>query len=640
MYQASLIPLIRACSTQVQHGEPHGDGRQPEGSGCPERASTSGTSHRGSYQLGLDPPAGEVQGRLEGAGRSRLGEEPRRLLECSEMAEAELEGHWAKRGGLGKAEDPGGGEGAGRLGQADAGSAADDDANDAPARSRTLPPSRGHLLRDVQRCGGPRMPASPASHGGELVGTVCAEEGHLLPEGDHDVVLAQAAARGAGEDPDGRHPDGEVSSPLLDGGRGQRPLTVLDLLGVEQRREKGAGVQAAAPQAPGSAHHPRQDGLGHSSAGSADQLSQHQGHGHRQGQRGDPVHDQHRPAPSLDRGRAPGPAKTVWMLLHEANRKPSPPGSGTTPTAGEADGGGIHGDGFLRLGTAADAVGGPGRPPANAVSRSIRLNGSEEPRLPVAQLRNPDNICYANAALQVFYWLGVLTGQPAACYGRVQAGTPVLTATGSQYLPACMHLQVIFRGWPALHRQQDVVEFMQHILDVTQPHIFEGSWEARLTNPHTVSETGYLQCLLMLHFPGTSLQSMINAWHEQYSAHALVVHSGVIMLQLCRYAGTSKVRQSLHIAAGESIQLPVFSEPQQTAVRWESFKVVWVLFHKGARVTEGHYQSALCCPSHTGWRYKICNDARTPYDPTSRDIQSIDRDAYLVGLLSAGSLHE
>ena len=100
------------------------------------------------------------------------------------------------------------------------------------------------------------------------------------------------------------------------------------------------------------------------------------------------------------------------------------------------------------------------------------------------------------------------------------------------------------------------------------------------------------------------------------------------------------MRQSLHITAGESIQLPVFSEPQQAAVRWESFRVVWVLFHKGARVTEGHYQAALCCPSNAGWQYKICNDARAPYDPTSRDIQSIDRDAYLVGLLSAGSLHE
>ena len=210
----------------------------------------------------------------------------------------------------------------------------------------------------------------------------------------------------------------------------------------KQRREKGAGVQAAAPQAPGSAHHPRQDGLGHSSAGSADQLSQYQGHGHRQGQRGDPVHDQHRPAPSLDRGRAPGPAKTIWMLLHEANRKPSPPGSGTTPTAGEADGGGIHGDGLLRLGTAANAVGGPGRPPANAVSRSTRLTSSEGPRLPVAQLRNPDNICYANAALQVFYWLGVLTGQPAACYGRVQAG--ICLFLPPQAATTCLHA-CIFR---------------------------------------------------------------------------------------------------------------------------------------------------------------------------------------------------
>eukprot|EP00439_Symbiodinium_sp_Y106_P069952 s1437_g12.t1 len=116
----------------------------------------------------------------------------------------------------------------------------------------------------------------------------------------------------------------------------QEVLTILDkmdlaipLQGVltNFRNTKGMDT-AAAPQAPGSAHHPRQDGLGHSSAGSADKLSQHQGHGHRQG---DPVHDQHRPAPLLDRGRTPGPAKTIWMLLHEAHRKPSPPGSGQRP---------------------------------------------------------------------------------------------------------------------------------------------------------------------------------------------------------------------------------------------------------------------------------------------------------------------
>ena len=148
-----------------------------------------------------DFPPGELSARARPpsrrrtTGRSRtIATEPRRLWNAPKMAEAELEGHWAKCGGLGKTEESGGGEGAGRLGQADAGSAADDDANDAPARSRTLPPSRGHLLRDVQRCGGSRMPAPPASHGGELVGTVCAGEGHLLPEGDHDVVLAQAAA--------------------------------------------------------------------------------------------------------------------------------------------------------------------------------------------------------------------------------------------------------------------------------------------------------------------------------------------------------------------------------------------------------------------------------------------------------------
>ena len=134
------------------------------------------------------------------------------------------------------------------------------------------------------------------------------------------------------------------------------------------------------------------------------------------------------------------------------------------------------------------------------VSRSTRRAISEGPKLPLAQLRNPDNVCHAHASLQVFYWTGVLTGRSSACYGRAQAGMPVLATAGSHYLPACMHLQAIFRGWPALHGQQDVLEFMQHVVEVTQPSVYEGVWEARLTNPHTVSETGYLRCPLVNHF--------------------------------------------------------------------------------------------------------------------------------------------
>ena len=235
------------------------------------------------------------------------------------------------------------------------------------------------------------------------------------------------------------------------------------------------------------------------------------------------------------------------MLLHEASGVQTSAGSGTAPTAGEANRGSVQGHDVLRL----------GRTSSTGVPRSARLSCLEAQHLPVAKLRNPDNLCYANSVLQAFSWGGVMTRHPAESYGLIQAGLRILAQPGTPYLPQCLHLQSLFRGWRHLHRQQDVAEFHKHVLEVSQASVYVGAWESRLTNPHAVTDGGSLQTPVLLHFPGRSLTELIHAWHQQYAKHALRFHSGLLTLQICRFVGTNKNRQPLTIAAGECLRLPM-----------------------------------------------------------------------------------
>ena len=428
---------------------------------------------------------------------------------------------------------------------------------------------------------------------------------------------------------------GEVQDSGLALRGSKRPRTVLELLGVEQHRKKGAGCLGSSNQTPGGADHPRQAGAGGSSAGHPHRLQEHQGHG-RQAKRSGAVLDQHWPEAGGYGRSSCRPAKTIRMLLHEASGMQTSARPGTAPSAGEADRGSVQSHDVLRLGRTSQSVEDLGRS-STGVPRSARLSCLEAQQLPVAKLRNPDNLCYANSVLQAFYWGGVMTRHPAESYGLIQAGVRILAQPGTPYLPQCLHLQSLFRGWRNLHRQHDVAEFHKHVLEVSQASVYVGAWESRLTNPHAVTDGGSLQTPVLLHFPGRNLTELIHAWHQQYAKHALRFHSGLLTLQICRFVGTNKYRQPLTIAAGECLRLPIFAEPQGTAMRWESFWVIWVIFHIGSTVDSGHYQTAISvqCPDNHTWSFKICNDALAPKDPSHRDLQHVARDGYLVGLHSA-----
>ncbi|CAE7948593.1 unnamed protein product [Symbiodinium sp. KB8] len=58
-----------------------------------------------------------------------------------------------------------------------------------------------------------------------------------------------------------------------------------------------------------------------------------------------------------------------------------------------------------------------------------------------------------------------------------------------------------------------------------------------------------------------ALQTLLDGWHRQHTLHAVVHHSGVIWLQLERYAhDTQKCTTTLRVRPGDRVAAPLFSE--------------------------------------------------------------------------------
>ena len=221
------------------------------------------------------------------------------------------------------------------------------------------------------------------------------------------------------------------------------------------------------------------------------------------------------------------------------------------------------------------------------------------------------------------YWLGEVSTSAQACYGSLQAGIRILRTTGDLMLPRCMALHALFRGWRQLHNQHDAGEFLQRFLAVAQPDACAGGWEVRLTNPHQVHDSGDLGIPLFLHLPGESLQALVDSWQHQFATHALTHHGGCIFLQICRYsAHVSKNMQRVVIRPGATVTLPT-----------EQFRVVAAVFHQGQSTTSGHYQAIVGKPEAEQWVPYICDDNRKPRKAQRRDLDIVDHNAYLVGLL-------
>ena len=192
-----------------------------------------------------------------------------------------------------------------------------------------------------------------------------------------------------------------------------------------------------------------------------------------------------------------------------------------------------------------------------------------------AKLQNPHTVCYFNASAQAFAWLGHLTADLQACCGRLQAAARTLGKVGRTYLPGCLPCSPVLRSWPTLRTQNDVGEFMQHLLQCAAPRAYHGAWQSRTSNPLTVEDGGPLNAPILLDMRGDTMQDLIDAWSSQPAVHALETHSGLVLLQLKRYSSPggvpTKNSAPVHVKPGEALAIPVFAVPDSLELLYRQF---------------------------------------------------------------------
>ena len=258
-----------------------------------------------------------------------------------------------------------------------------------------------------------------------------------------------------------------------------------------------------------------------------------------------------------------------------------------------------------------------------------------------ARLQNPHAVCYMNACVQAYTWIGDLATTPAHCHGRLQAAVKLLRKPLKPYLPSCLPWVPLLRQWISLRMQHDAAEFMLHLVNYAEPSAYIGQWQARTENPPQVEETGPLSAPILLDLPGGSLQGLVDNWCHQAAIHALQCHSGIVQLQLKRYRNalgvTHKCSDPIAILPGDSLILPVFADSASTTLSHRQFRVAYVIFHHGQTTTSGHYQTALSVPTgptaDSEWQFYICDDGKMPRRAASADLRDIKHNAYLVGLI-------
>ena len=634
MYQASLASLL-LC--QDRHGLSSGG---TGGGACEDGTGGAQAGNGGSLLRPAD--AGPCGG--EGASGGRAP---------SQMGQASMEGRqrsitgWLVPGQLGQrvqtvATCPAGGQErtATSAGPGNAGPDEQHGPSNATPRGRDPTPEARSRIHGLHRYFRPGMPFGAPPGSRKLAGAV--HEGHCdkpIAPGDVHGTAGNATGHSRGDACGWREAPAVPECGLDGGGRPSSQSQVgLPFLGSGGEEASGGGGPAIITCGRHAIDRSADDA--HPKGRSLEELQDYQAHECErsvQG-RGSPVHGVHRLEGGIQCNLLQCAAHSERLGLHEADRSTGTPRAGTGNPADQAAEAVLYGHHLLRV----DATDGAlerrclGRHAAAALEEVQLARGANSASLtlPQARLRNSSNLCYCNAIFHCVYWLGEVSTSAQACYGSLQAGIRILRTTGDLMLPRCMALHALFRGWRQLHNQHDAGEFLQRFLAVAQPDACVGGWEARLTNPHRVRDSGDLGIPLFLHLPGESLQALVDSWQHQFATHALTHHGGCIFLQICRYsAHDSKNMQRVVIRPGATVTLPVFTDAGNACTRLEQFRVVAAVFHQGQSTTSGHYQAIVGKPEAEQWVPYICDDNRKPRKAQRRDLDIVDHNAYLVGLL-------
>ena len=276
------------------------------------------------------------------------------------------------------------------------------------------------------------------------------------------------------------------------------------------------------------------------------------------------------------------------------------------------------------------------------------LRGCSRPFLRLS-LRNPGNLCYVHAILQMFIWFSMIHDtymEPMNFLGRLLEPCGHLRQVGGTCLLQSKFWLQFLRQWRLdLTRQQDAAEFLVYMLEYATPVAYNGQWQARtsLGALTFVHDSGHTQQPILLEIHQHGLQASIQQWHMQPYPHALREAPIVLFFQLKRWSQKDSHRPvnkdltPFFFEVGATFDLPLFESARGLQVQWLKYRLVTVLLHTGMHPWAGHYRSILsgCRQLPNGnarWTPMLTDDDRAIRPCTAADMQHAFSNCYLLGL--------
>ncbi|CAE7619241.1 unnamed protein product [Symbiodinium sp. CCMP2592] len=194
--------------------------------------------------------------------------------------------------------------------------------------------------------------------------------------------------------------------------------------------------------------------------------------------------------------------------------------------------------------------------------------------------------------------------------------------------------------WGEVHRQHDVCEFLEHILQKNDYGLFQGTWQARLptmAGETQLVDTGQCTQSIVLHMPSTyptpsanslRIQSLVDTWCRGIDRiHGLTVAPPVILLQLHRFTKQRDrvLKNHLKVQLDHVIQMPFFSGDRHN-LSHRSYKLKAFIEHHGATPTSGHYTATLV-NDEGSWS---CDDGRAAKVKTMRGERHPTKTGYAL----------
>ena len=245
--------------------------------------------------------------------------------------------------------------------------------------------------------------------------------------------------------------------------------------------------------------------------------------------------------------------------------------------------------------------------PSKIPSCSAAAEGQEQS---VRVFCNSDGVsCYLNSFCIGLTWLGLHFDSTDLDSSATDFGVYLKTCVQPTLVPLDVHLDFkdLLGNWlnsTRKGRQQDIHEFAEYFIGCLKPVEIDGTWWPKwslsagpaVDQPMDDYARGGKENILSLTLPNSAvqqctLQELINLWHDDLGmCNVFTQPTAGKLLHVDRQKETVKDLRTVLIPA--VIQLP-HSTTYHTDTQWIDYQVRALTYHKGDRVTSGHYRTLL-----------------------------------------------